>query len=199
MKKTIGCLIVLLSQAVGVMADGADQLAEIGAKIADETHRIAVIGEIKAKFVDNKGIKARYIRVQYDGTKLQLAGFVPTSAVIADVERIGREAAPQKKFESYWQVKEGLLDHDPYSTYVGEQASDFSIWLKVKATLLSPNVQPLLKATHVQAIDVHSGKVTIYLIADAPPGDIDLGPHIKNINGVKSVTVFTLKAYPKTP
>jgi hypothetical protein len=199
MKKIIGCLLVLVAHANFAMANGSEQLAEIGTKIADETRRLTVIGEIKAKFVDNKDIKSRYIRVQYDGKQLHLAGFVQSTNVIAAIERIGHEAAPGKTFNSHWQIAEGLSDHDPYNTYVGEQATDFTIWLKVKAALLSPNVQPLLKTTHVQAIDVHEGHVKAYLIADSPPDTVNLEPHIKNINGVKSVTVLVLKALPKTP
>jgi osmotically-inducible protein OsmY len=199
MKKHIVCISIILANVSFAMADGSDKLAEIGAKVADETRRLAKISEIKARLIDNKEVKARYIRVQYDGSKLQLAGFVPSTNVIATIEQIGRMATPQKEFESYWQVAEGLIDHDPHTTVMSEQASDAAVWLKVKAALYSPNVLPLLKGIHVQALDVRSGNVTVYMIADAPPGEFDPGPHIKNIAGVKSSSTFTIKAFPKTP
>jgi osmotically-inducible protein OsmY len=198
MKITV-ILLILLTRACYVIADGSDKLAEMRTKVAEETRRLAKISEIKAKLIDNKEIKARYIRVQYDGNKVLLAGFVQNTNVVAEIERIARAVTPQKQFESYWQVAEGLIDQTSYSTYAGQQSSDVAVWMKVTAALYSPNVLPLLRKTHVQAIDVRSGHVTVYLIASAPPGDFDPTPHIKNIEDVKGTSFFTIKAFPKTP
>jgi len=192
-KTMIVCLVLLTLPCIAA-ADSADKLAEMSNKIHEETRRLAKIGEIKARFMDNKRIKGRYIRVRFDGEKLQLAGFVPTTNDIPVIERIGSEAVKDKEVESFWHATDGLIDTDAYQTFVGERSSDFALWMKVKAALCSPNVTPLLKTTDVQAVDVRDGHVKVYLIADAP-ADLDLTPHIKNIKGVERVEVFTLNAF----
>ncbi len=176
-------------------AGDTDLVGQTLNKARFEAKRLAVIGEIRARLVDRKDIKERYVRVRFDGKTLQLAAFVQSTNVAAEIETIARGVAKPEKLETYWSVIDGLRDRDPYKTYVGEQASDAGIWIKVKASLANTDVRPSLTNVHVQAVDVDHGNVTVYLIEDAPTEGIDLSPHIKNIDGVTNYQSRELKAF----
>ena len=192
---------ILLALAIAVLvqcsraAGESDALSDAWTATKQEAKRLAVIGQIRATLIDRKDVKSRYVRVRFDGKNLQLAGFVQSTNMIAIIEQAAREVAKPERVETFWAIQDNLQDHDPYKTFVEEQTSDFGIWLKVKASLASPDVRPLLKNAVVQAVDVDHGKVTLYLIVDAPPAEIDLAPHIKGISGVKGYECRLAKTY----
>jgi len=190
----IAAIVFSIDQA-SLYAEGTQVLEKVVSSARSEAARLTVIGSIRAKIMDRKDIKSRYIRVRFDGKTLQLAGFVQSTNIAADVEQIARTVVQTGTIETYWKIEKTLKEHEPYKTHVEEQAADFAIWAKVKASLASPDVRPLLKNTDVQAVDVDHGNVIVYLIAAAPTGEASLDPHIQDISGVKSLSYRVLKTF----
>lgn len=171
-------------------------LTNAWAKIKDEGRRALVIGKIKAAYADRKDIAGRYIRVRFDGKLLQLAGFVPDMETAKKAEALAREIANIEKTETFWELDEDIRNRPPYNTHFTEQAHDALLKGKVLLSLAAPDVTSQLTNAEIIEVDVTNGKVTVYLIADAPlPSDFNLEPHIKPITGVSEVRTCLVCTY----
>lgn len=164
-------------------------------KVKDEGKRAMVVGRVKAAFADRKDIPGRYIRVRFDGHTLQLAGFVPSKDIAKAAEDVARQVAQPESLQTFWSVEDSMLTAEPYKTYVGEQAQDAVVKGKVMTSLNSPDVRPQFATAEIVQVDVTRGKVVVYVIADAPPSEFDLDPHVKPISGVVDFRGKVLKAY----
>lgn len=195
LRNKLWAIALTMTMAGTVPAIESETLSNTWSRTKSEAHRLAVLGEIKASLLDHKDIKSRYIRVHFNGQTLEIAGFAPDTNTTAAVERIAKTIAAPEATKVFWSVTDGLQAGEPYATYVEERAADLGVWAKVKASLASPHVRALLKHADVQAVDVNHGAVVVYLIADAPPIDIDLATHVTGISGVKSYKCQVLRAY----
>jgi hypothetical protein len=163
--------------------------------IVESARQQAVIAQVKAALMDRKDIRSRYIRVSYDGTTIQLAGFVKDHKQGEKVAGIAKRQEESAVVETFWSYEKDLEERAPYKTRLGEQAADAELWVKVRASLCGPDVRGILKNAEVQAVDVRHGKVRVFLILDGPPDDIDISPHVTTISGVKDFSSRTVKAY----
>ncbi|MEI6809245.1 MAG: hypothetical protein WCN95_11045 [bacterium] len=154
-----------------------------------------VIGKIKAAYADRKDIAGRYIRVRFDGHVLQLAGFVKNKENAKAAEEIAQSIAKAETVQTFWAFDEAIDNREPYKTHAGEQTEDGILWAKVMASLNSPDVQPQLKNAEIHLVNVNHGSVTVYIIADAPPDEFNLEPHVKPIPGVIQFSCKTAKTY----
>jgi osmotically-inducible protein OsmY len=165
----------------------------VASNLVEKARQGAVVAQVKAALMDRKDIRSRYIRVRYDGKRIQLAGFVKDAKQGKQVAEIAKQQEASASVVTFWSYEKDLEDRDPYKTHVGEQASDAEIWVKVRAALCSPAAKTILQHADVQAVDVRHGKVRVFLIVDGPPEDIDLSPHIKPIHGVTEFSCRTVK------
>lgn len=154
-----------------------------------------IIGKIKAAYADRKDISGRHIRIHFDGTTLQLAGFAPSAEVAKDAEEIAVRIAQPEKKQVFWRIDASVSNPEPYRTHIGEQSEDALVKTRVLASLAAPDVKPQFNDAEIQHVDVNHGQVVVYVIADTPPARFDLGPHISPIEGVKGWSAIVLKAY----
>ena len=154
-----------------------------------------VLGRIMAAYADRKDIPGRYIRIRFDGTTLQLAGFVPSAEVAKDAEAIAVRIAKPEKKKVFWCIDASVTNPEPYRTHVGEQSEDALVKTRVVASLAAPDVRPQFRNAEIQHVEVNHGQVVVYIIADAPPAQFDLGPHISPIEGVRGYNTLVLNAY----
>lgn len=164
-------------------------------KIKDGGKRAMVIGKIKAAFADRKDIPGRYIRVKFDGQVMQLAGFVPSKDVAKAAEELARRVGKPDRLLTFWGFDEAIENRESYKTYVREQASDVALTAKVLAALKNPAVRSQLTNAEPIHVNVSHGKVTVYIVADAPPENFELEPHIKPISGVLDFHYRVVTAY----
>lgn len=164
-------------------------------RVKDEGKRASVIARVKTAYADRKDIPGRYIRVRFDGHTLQLAGFVPSKDIAKAAEDVARQVVQPESIQTFWCVEDSLSTSEPYKTYVGEQAQDAVLKGKVLTSLNSPDVRPQLANAEIALVDVTHGNVVVYVIADAPPAEVDLEPHVKPIPGVVGFQCKVLKAY----
>lgn len=186
------CLSVVFA-APQIQAD--DTLSSAASSFVEKARQGAVIAQVKAALMDRKDIRSRYIRVQYDGKTIHLAGFVTDKKQGELVAEIAKRQDGNATVTASWSYEKDLEERDPYKTRVGEQAADAEIWAKVRTSLCSPAAQGVLKNADVQAVDVRHGKVRVFVILDGPPEDLDLTPYVKPISGVTDVAVLKVKTY----
>lgn len=165
------------------------------AKIKDDGRRALAIGKVKTAFADRKDIPGRYIRVKFDGHVMQLAGFVPNEAVAKAAEELARTAGQPEKLLAFWAYDEAIESREAYKTFVREQAKDVALGLKVRIALNKPEVRALFKNAETLHVNVSHGKVTVYLVAEAPPETFELETHIKPITGVLDFHYRVVKTY----
>lgn len=182
---------LMCSQPVFAQESGSSWVSNL----AEKARQGAVFGKIKAALLDRKDIASRYIRINYDGTTVQLAGFVQNEQQGKEVAAIVQQQATNAVIRAFWVYEEQLEAKDPYKTHVGEQAADAELWTKVKASLCSPAAQGVLAHADVQAVDVHLGVVRVFLILDAPPDNPDIAPYVKPIPGVAGLECRIVKTY----
>ncbi len=166
-------------------------------KTIAEGKNMLAIGKIKAAFADRKDIRGRLIRIHFDGSTMQLAGFVQSPEAAKAAETLSQSIAKPNKLEPYWHIDAAVTNCEPYSTYIGEQSEDALIKTRVLASLAAPDVRPQFSNADVQYVGVNHGHVSVYIIADAPPVQFELAPHITPIEGIKSWSLYILKAYPE--
>jgi len=191
---TLKAVAFLLLWSPFVIAQEANPSA-LSKTIAGGKNMLA-IGKIKAAFADRKDIRGRLIRIHFDGTTLQLAGFAQSTEAAKAAETLSQSIAKPNKVETYWHIDAAVTNCEPYSTYIGEQSEDALIKTRVLASLAAPDVRPQLQSADVHYVAANHGQVSVYIIADAPPAQFDLAPHITPIEGVKSWSLYVLKAYP---
>ena len=187
--------VLAIVQHVSSAPENVGTNTSVANKVLVEAHRLKVVGLIKAILIDRKDIKARYVRVRYDGAVVCLDGFVSNKTVAAEIESMASRVAKTEKIVSHWLISESLQDDDPYKTHIGEQSEDAVTWVRVRSALASESVREVLKVTEVQAVDLRHGRVTLYLIADAPTAEFDFESHLKSVPGVVSTTVQVVKTY----
>lgn len=198
----VGGMTLSLAFSSPVGADGRDVSTGVSdalTSIKEDSKRLLAIAKVKAAFADRRDIPGRYIRVRFDGRVLQLAGFVPNKEIAKAAEEVARTAVAPESVKTFWEIDEDIDNREPRKTYVGEQASDLAVYAKVLASLNGPDVRPLLKNAETVHVNVHQGKVTIYIILDAPPDIVDLSPHVATIEGVTGVTCKTVRTYSPPP
>jgi len=182
-------LLIVSAQESNCTPDNVFSKALAGGKHA------LIVGKIKAVYADRKDIPGRHIRIRFDGTTLQLAGFVPSAEVAKDAEEIAVRIAKPEKKQVLWRIDASVANREPYKTHVGEQSDDALIKTRVLASLAAPDVRPQFRNAEIQHVEVNHGQVLIYIIADAPPAQFDLAPHITPIEGVKDLSCNILKAF----
>lgn len=150
-------------------------------------------------YADRKDIMARFIRVRFDGETVQLAGFVQSEDAAKNAAGIAARTARSEKVQTYLQVEASVTNVETYPTHVGEQSEDALTKALVLTSLASPDVKPQFRNAEIQHVTVAHGQVTVYIIADAPPAEFNLSPHVTPIDGVKGLTVHVDKAYQPAP
>jgi len=170
-----------------------DSLSAKAGSLIERARQGAVIAQVKAALMDRKDVRSRYIRVQYDGRTMQLAGFVRDEKQGREVAAIAQRQQEDAVLETHWTYEKQLEDRDPYRTRVREQAGDADTWVRVRASLFSPSARGALENADLQAVDIRHGHVRVFLIVDAAPVTRNLAPYIKTIEGVKSFSMHVCR------
>ena len=193
----VACLMSLIIGAVSVTAQESTGTVEsTWSRLKSNVHTAFVENRIRAAYADRKDIPGGYIRIRFEGGVLELAGFAPNGEVAGAAELIARDIAKPVSTRTFWTFDESLGTNAPsYNTYVGEQTEDVLLHAKVQASLHSPAATAQLPNAELLKIDVVQGVVTLYVVADAPPGAFNLDPYIKPIPGVVSYRCQVVKAY----
>ena len=163
-------------------------------KVMDDGAYALVVGKIKVAYADRKDIPGRLIRVRYDGTTVQLAGFVPSKDAGEEAARIAREIAKPEDVITHWTEDATIAADASYRTYVGEQTEDALLKAKVVASLNGPAVVPQFKKAEILHVQVARGAVVVYVVADEAT-KFDLDPYVKPIPGVTSLTIRVVNAF----
>jgi hypothetical protein len=185
----------LLAPVATIAEESNSAPASVFSKALAGGKHTLIVGKIKAAFADRKDVIGRYIRVHYDGTTLQMAGFVQSAEASKAAEEIATRISKSGSVQSYWQIEPSVTNSEPYATHVGEQSEDALTKARVLASLAAPDVRPQFHNAEIQHVTVSHGHVSIYVIADATPAQFDLAPHIVPIEGVKGWSCHMLKAY----
>jgi hypothetical protein len=186
---------ILLLVGIAAPARAGDHALPDAQSLVQKVRQGVVVARIAAALIDRKDLHSRYIRVRYDGRKIQLAGFLANESQSKLVEQIAETHGGSTTVTTHWSYEKDLEKRDPYMTQLSEQAIDAKIWANVHASLRSPAARGLLASADVLAVDVRHGKVRVFLVLDGPPDNIDISPHVVTIPGVKGFSCRVTRTY----